>query len=420
MERARRVMPGGVNSPVRAFGAVGGDARFIRSASGARVLDVDGNEYVDYVASWGAILWGHAHPGIVAAVRDAAERGTSFGAPTPAEVELAERIGRLVPSAAMVRLVSSGTEATMSALRLARGVTGRAKLVKFDGCYHGHADALLAAAGSGVATLGIPGTLGVPAGAVADTIVLPYNDLAALRRVFAERGGEIAAVIVEPIAGNMGFVAPQPGFLEGLREQCSAAGALLILDEVMTGFRVAPGGAQVRLGVTPDLSTFGKVIGGGLPVGAYAGPAEWMAQVAPTGGVYQAGTLSGNPLATAAGNAALGFLEGDPGVLGRLETLGRALVRELESIGRRLGVPIAGSAAGALWGIFFAESLPRDRAAAAKADHALYARFFHALLDEGVYLAPSGYEAAFLTAAHGEPEIETTLEAARRALERVA
>jgi glutamate-1-semialdehyde 2,1-aminomutase len=418
MERARRRIPGGVNSPVRAFGSVGGDARFIASASGARVVDADGNEYIDYVASWGAILWGHAHPAILAALGDAARRGTSFGAPTAAEIELAERIGAAVPSAEMVRLVSSGTEATMSALRLARGATGRVKIVKFDGCYHGHADALLAAAGSGVATLGLPGTLGVPPGAVADTLVAPYNDLGALRRAFAQHAGEIAAVIVEPLAGNMGYVEPAPGFLAGLRELCGASGALLILDEVMTGFRVARGGAQSRFGVVPDLSTFGKVIGGGLPVGAYAGRRELMSQVAPAGGVYQAGTLSGNPLATAAGNKALELLESDPGVLERLERLGRSLVEGLTGHARRLGIPLVGAAAGAMWGIFFAETPPRDRAEAGKADHARYARFFHALLDEGVYLAPSGYEAAFLTAAHGEAEIEQTLAAARRALER--
>jgi glutamate-1-semialdehyde 2,1-aminomutase len=418
MARARRRIPGGVNSPVRAFGSVGGDARFIASAEGARVIDADGNAYIDYVASWGAILWGHAHPEIVAAVCAAARRGTSFGAPTAAEIELAERIAGFVPSCEMVRLVSSGTEATMSALRLARAATGRAKLVKFDGCYHGHADALLAAAGSGVATLGLPGTLGVPPAAVADTIVVPYNDLGALRRVFEAHGGEIAAVIAEPLAGNMGYVEPQPGFLAGLRQLCDAGGALLILDEVMTGFRVDARGAQGRAGVVPDLSTFGKVIGAGLPVGAYAGRSELMAQVAPSGAVYQAGTLSGNPLATAAGNQALELLASDPGVLARLERRGRALIDGLVAHAKRLGIPLVGGAAGGMWGLFFAETLPRDRAEASKADHARYARFFHAMLELGVYLAPSGYEAAFLTAAHGDAEIEQTLAAARRALER--
>jgi len=419
MELARRRIPGGVNSPVRAFSSVGGDARFIASAAGARVTDADGNTYIDYVASWGAILWGHANPEIVSAVCAAAQRGTSFGAPTAAELELAERIAAFVPSCEMVRLVSSGTEATMSALRLARGATGRAKIVKFDGCYHGHADALLAAAGSGVATLGLPGTLGVPPAAVADTIVAPYNDLPALRRVFEAHRGAIAAVIVEPLAGNMGYVEPGPGFLAGLRQLCDADGALLILDEVMTGFRVDARGAQGRFHVVPDLSTFGKVIGGGLPVGAYAGRSELMSQIAPSGGVYQAGTLSGNPLATAAGNKALELLAEDPEVLARLERLGRSLVDGLVAHAKRLGIPLVGAASGGMWGLFFAETPPRDRAEAAKADHARYARFFHAMLDEGVYLAPSGYEAAFLTAAHGPAEIEKTLAAARRALERI-
>jgi len=418
MARARRSIPGGVNSPVRAFGAVGGDARFIASAAGARVVDADGNSYIDYVASWGAILWGHAHPEIVAAVCRAAERGTSFGAPTEAEIELCERVASRVSAAPMVRLVCSGTEATMSALRLARGATGRAKIVKFDGCYHGHADALLAAAGSGVATLGIAGTLGVPVGAVADTIVAPYNDLGTLHSVFDRHGSEIAAVIVEPLAGNMGYVEPIEGFLSRLRELCSSRGALLIADEVMTGFRVASGGAQQRFGFAADLSTFGKVIGGGLPVGAYGGRRELMELVAPVGGVYQAGTLSGNPLATAAGNKALELLEREPGVLSRLEALGSELVAGLMDHAQRLGIPLVGGASGAMWGMFFAENPPRNRAEAARADHSRYSRFFHAMLEEGVYLAPSGYEASFLTAAHGPVEIEQTLAAARRALER--
>ncbi len=419
MERATRVIPGGVNSPVRAFGSVGGDARFIAEASGATVTDVDGNTYVDYVASWGAILHGHAHPAIVDAVRTAAGRGTSFGAPTEAELLLAERICARVASVEMVRLVSSGTEATMSALRLARGATGRDRIVKLDGCYHGHADALLAAAGSGVATLGIPGTLGVPAPAVADTIVAPYNDLGAIERAFEDHPGQIAAVVLEPIAGNMGFIEPVDGYLAGVRAACDANGALLVIDEVMTGFRVAAGGAQERLGVRADLTTFGKVIGHGLPVGAYAGRRDLMAQVAPSGGVYQAGTLSGNPLATAAGLAALELIEADPGLYARLESRARVLVDGLTDAARRLGIPLVGGAAGGMWGLFFAEHAPRDRAAASRADHERYARFFHALLEEGVYLAPSGYEAAFITAAHDDACIERTLDAGRRALERV-
>ena len=416
MERARALIPGGVNSPVRAFGSVGGDPRFIARAAGAMVTDVDGNDYIDYVASWGAILHGHAHERIVGAVQAAAARGTSFGAPTEAEVELAEQICSLVPSVEMVRLVNSGTEAAMSALRLARGATGRDRILKFDGCYHGHADALLVAAGSGVATFGLPGTLGVPAAAVADTIVAPYNDLAAVERVFEQHATEIAVVAVEPIAGNMGFIEPASGFLEGLRRLCDASGALLLFDEVMTGFRVAAGGAQERLGVVPDLSAFGKVIGHGLPTGAYAGPRELMEQVAPSGGVYQAGTLSGNPLATAAGLEALAMIREEPGLYEALERRARGLAEGLEEAGRAVGIPLVAGAAGGMWGFFFADSSPRNRAQAGKADHERYGRFFHAMLAQGVYLAPSGYEAAFITAAHDDGHIERTLGAARRAL----
>ncbi|MCE2390305.1 MAG: glutamate-1-semialdehyde 2,1-aminomutase [Proteobacteria bacterium] len=418
MERGRLRIPGGVNSPVRAFGSVGGHARFIREAHGAHVTDEDGRRYIDYVASWGAILCGHAHPEIVEAVSAAARRGTSFGAPTAAEVELAEGVAERVPACEMLRLVNSGTEATMSALRLARAATGRARLIKFDGCYHGHADALLASAGSGVATLGLPGTQGVPAGAVGDTIVVAYNDLAAVETAFERYPGEIAAVIVEPIAANMGLVAPVEGFLEGLRALCDRHSGLLIFDEVICGFRVGPGGAQGRLGVTPDLSAFGKVIGGGLPIGAYGGRRELMEQVAPCGGVYQAGTLSGNPLATAAGLKVLELI-GRGEVFAGLDRISRRLAEGMIEAGKRAGVPLVAQSFGGLWGYSFRSETARDYAGAAAADHERYAAFFHAMLEEGVYFAPSGYEAAFVTTAHTDAEVDQTLEAARRALERM-
>ncbi|HTO09111.1 MAG TPA: glutamate-1-semialdehyde 2,1-aminomutase [Myxococcota bacterium] len=414
MKRAREVIPGGVNSPVRAFGYVGGQARFIRSASGARLEDEDGNRYVDWVASWGAILVGHAHPIVLEAVRAAAARGTSFGAPTEAEIALAERVVSLVPGVEMLRLVSSGTEATMSAIRLARGATGRERIVKFDGCYHGHPDHMLAAAGSGVATLGIPGTDGVPAAAVADTIVLPFNDLARVTELFAERGNELAGVIVEPVAANMGMVMPADGFLAGLRRLCDRHGSLLIFDEVITGFRVALGGAAERLGVTPDLWTFGKVIGGGLPVGAYGGRRVLLERMAPVGPVYQAGTLSGNPLATAAGLAVL-ELASRPGTYQSLEETARKLTSGLEALAREAGVPFSSSALGGLFGFFFHPGPVTSYADAQKADAARFRAFFHAMLDQGIYLAPSPFEAGFVTSAHGDSELDETLSAARRA-----
>jgi glutamate-1-semialdehyde 2,1-aminomutase len=414
MKRAREVIPGGVNSPVRAFGYVGGNARFIRSASGARLEDEDGNRYIDWVASWGAILVGHAHPVVLEAVRAAAARGTSFGAPTEAEIALAERVTELVPGVEMLRLVSSGTEATMSAIRLARGATGRDRVVKFDGCYHGHPDHMLAAAGSGVATLGIPGTDGVPRAAVADTIVLPFNDLGRVEALFAERGAEIAAVIVEPVAANMGMVLPAEGFLRGLRTLCDRHGSVLIFDEVITGFRVALGGAQTRFGVHPDLSTFGKVIGGGLPVGAYGGRRALMEQMAPVGRVYQAGTLSGNPLATAAGLAVLS-LAVRPGVYEQLEATAQKIASGLQSLAREAGVPFTTSACGGLFGFFFHPGPVESYADAQKADTERFRVFFHAMLDQGIYLAPSAFEAGFVTTAHGDTEIDQTLEAARRA-----
>ena len=418
-ERAGAVIPGGVNSPVRAFGSVGGQARFIRSASGAHIEDADGNRYIDYVASWGAILHGHANATVLDAIRAAASRGTSFGAPTEAEILLAERVIGLVPSIEMLRLVSSGTEATMSAIRLARGATGRDRVLKFDGCYHGHPDHMLAAAGSGVATLGIPGTDGVPRAAVADTLVLPFNDLPAVESLFAARGGEIAAVIVEPVAANMGLVMPADGFLRGLRSVCDRHGALLIFDEVITGFRVALGGAQARFGIKPDLSTFGKIIGGGLPVGAYGGRRALMERMAPVGPIYQAGTLSGNPLATAAGLAAL-ELAAQPGVYEKLEAGTKRLADGLATLAREAGVPFTSSSLGGVFGFFFQAGPVRTYADAQKSDTARFKVFFHAMLEQGVYLAPSPFEAGFLTTAHGEAEFDQTLEAARRAFARAA
>ncbi len=414
LERARAVIPGGVNSPVRAFGSVGGQARFIRQASGAQIEDEDGNRYVDYVASWGAILLGHAHPVVLDAIAQAAARGTSFGAPTEAEIALAERVCGLVPSIEMLRLVSSGTEATMSAIRLARGATGRDRILKFDGCYHGHPDHMLAAAGSGVATLGIPGTDGVPRAAVADTLVLPFNDLASVEALFAARGSEVAAVIVEPVAANMGLVPPAAGFLRGLRAVCDRHGALLIFDEVITGFRVALGGAQTRFGVSPDLTTFGKVIGGGLPVGAYGGRRALLERMAPVGPIYQAGTLSGNPLATAAGLAVLS-LAAEPGVYERLESGSQRLADGLTRLAKEAGRPFSASSLGGVFGFFFHPGPVRNYADAQKADANAFRSFFHAMLERGVYLAPSPFEAGFLTLAHGETEFDQTLEAARHA-----
>ncbi len=413
MRRAREVIPGGVNSPVRAFGSVGGTARFIKSATGARIRDVDDNRYLDYVASWGAVLVGHAHPRVVDAVRSAAARGTSFGAPTEAEVLLAERVIEFVPSVEMIRFVNSGTEAVMSAVRLARGATGRDKIIKFEGCYHGHGDSLLAAAGSGVATLGIPGTRGVPEAAVRDTIVVPYNDLDAVENAFLQHSDGIAAVIVEPIAANMGMVSPRPGFLEGLRSLCDTYDAVLIFDEVITGFRVARGGAQGRLGVVPDLSTFGKVIGGGLPVGAYGGRRDLMRHIAPEGEVFQAGTLSGNPLATAAGLAVLELLDED-GVYDALEQRSRRISEGLQSQADAAGVPMTIDSAGGVFGFFFHPGPVRNYEDVQKADGKRYETFFHGMLDQGVYFAPSAFEVAFVTTVHSLADEDETLEAARR------
>jgi len=413
-ERALRVIPGGVNSPVRAFRAVGGTPRFIARGEGAYVEDVDGHRYVDFVQSWGALLFGHARTEIVDAAVTAAERGTSFGAPTEAEVLLAERIAGMVPSIEQVRLVSSGTEACMSAIRLARGATGRSKVVKFEGCYHGHADGLLAKAGSGVATFGLPGSAGVTGGAAGDTIVLAYNDREAVRDVLRAIGDEVAAVILEPVAANMGVVLPEAGFLEGVRAVTAEHGALLIFDEVITGFRLARGGAQERFGITPDLTTLGKVMGGGFPCAAFGGRADLMQHLAPVGPVYQAGTLSGNPVAVAAGLAALDLIDReDPyeGLLDRSARLAGGLGEAFESAGIAAAIPRSES----LFSVFFAAGPIRTYDQARAADHERFARFFHAMLDRGIFLPPSGYEAWFLSAAHGDAEIDRTIQAAAEA-----
>jgi glutamate-1-semialdehyde 2,1-aminomutase len=411
-ERARALFPGGVNSPVRAWGAVGGEPRFIARAAGARLWDVEGNEYLDFIASWGAILLGHAHPAVVDAIRRAAGDGTSFGAPTPGEVLLGERIRGAMPSIERLRFTSSGTEAVMSAVRLARAFTRRSRIVKFAGCYHGHSDALLTQSGSGVATLGLPGSAGVPAAATADTIVAPYNDVDAVSELFARMGGEIAAILVEPVAANMGVVAPRPGFLESLRDLATRHDALLVFDEVITGFRLGPAGAQGRFGILPDLTCLGKIIGGGLPVGAFGGRAEIMAQVAPDGPMYQAGTLSGNPLAMAAGEAALAAAA-TPSTYEFLETRAARLAAGLAEAGQgRVSVARVGS----LLTVFFASAPPRDYDQARAADAAAFARFFHAMLERGIMLPPSPFEAWFTTLAHGDAEIDRALEAARQAL----
>ena len=412
--RAVELIPGGVNSPVRAFRGVGGTPRFIRSASGATMTDVDGRTYIDYVGSWGPMILGHADAEVVAALHDALARGTSYGAPTELEIEMAEEIASAVPSIEMVRMVNSGTEATMSAVRLARGVTGRTKLVKFEGCYHGHGDSMLVRAGSGVATLGLPDSPGVPPSLAAETLTVPFNDADALARVFDEHGAQIAAVIIEPVVGNMGCVAPRAGYLREVRDITSRNGALLIFDEVMTGFRLTRGGAQELYDVTPDITTLGKIIGGGLPVGAYGASRDIMRHVAPAGAVYQAGTLSGNPLAMTAGLTTLRRLR-DKSVYAQLERAGARLSAGLSEAARAAGIETVTNRVGSMWTTFFTNDPVDDWTSAGKSDRALYGQFFHAMLGAGVYLAPSQFEAGFIGLAHTDELIDRTVEAARAA-----
>lgn len=417
-EASQRVIPGGVNSPVRAFRAVGGTPPFIARGSGCLLYDVDGNAYIDYCLSWGPLILGHAHPEVVAALQEAATRGTSFGAPTELELRMAEKVIECLPSVEVVRMVNSGTEATMSAIRLARAYTGRTKVIKFIGCYHGHHDAMLVRAGSGATDLGVPDSPGVPAAAAAETISVHYNDLAGVEAVFRQFGEQIAAVIVEPVAANMGLVLPEPGFLEGLRRITREYGALLIFDEVLTGWRVAYGGAQAYYGVDPDLTTLGKVIGGGLPFGAYGGKREIMALVAPSGPVYQAGTLSGNPLAMTAGLTTLEVL-GRPGNFERVVALTERLVRGLNQVLEELELPYRARSVGTLFGLFFTPERVVDYATALTADTRLFSRYHHAMLKRGIYLAPSQFEAGFMSLAHTEAEIDATVAAAAEALREV-
>jgi len=414
-QRARKYIPGGVNSPVRAFGSVGGVPRFIERAKGARVWDIDGNEYIDYVGSWGPMILGHAHPKVLAAVRGSLAKGTSFGAPTPAETDLAVAIRKVLPSVQKVRMVSSGTEATMSAIRLARGVTGRDRILKFEGCYHGHSDGLLVGAGSGVATLSIPGSPGVPEQMTQLTVQAPFNDLGAVRKAFERWGSEIACIIVEPVAGNMGCILPKNGFLEGLREICDRSGALLIFDEVMTGFRVARGGAQRRFGIRPDLTCLGKVVGGGMPAAAYGGSKELMARIAPEGDVYQAGTLSGNPLAVAAGLETLRQLEA-PGVYEQLGAAAERLATGLQACADELGIPFSTSSIGGMFGFSFHPGPVTNFDEAKATNQERFSRFFQSMLQQGIYLAPSPFEAAFVSLAHRKKDLDRTLEAARIAM----
>jgi len=411
-ERARASIPGGVNSPVRAFKGVGGTPVFFTTGEGAYLVDADGNRYIDYVGSWGPMILGHAHPAVVKAVKSQADRALGFGAPTELEIELAERITEMVPSVEQVRMVNSGTEATMSAIRLARGFTGRDLIVKFSGCYHGHSDSLLVQAGSGVLTLGIPNSPGVPAATAGLTLTLPFNDTAAVTQAFGQYPEQIACIIVEPVAGNMGCIPPAAGFLEHLRSAATEHGAVLIFDEVMTGFRVARGGAQERYSVNPDLTTLGKVVGGGLPVGAFGGRAEIMANIAPQGGVYQAGTLSGNPLATAAGLAMLSHLDADTYRV--LEARTNSFCEALRSTAKRHGIPVTVNGVCSMFSVFFTTGEVSHYDHVANSDSARFAKFFHLMLEEGVYLAPSAFEAGFLSTAHDEQVLEATLAAVDR------
>ncbi|RXR08794.1 glutamate-1-semialdehyde 2,1-aminomutase [Pseudoxanthomonas composti] len=417
--RAQQLIPGGVNSPVRAFKSVGGEPFFVQRAEGAYLYDVDGNGYIDYVGSWGPMIAGHNHPAVREAVARAIADGLSFGAPCPAEVAMAETITRLVPACEMVRMVNSGTEATLSAIRLARGATGRQRIVKFEGCYHGHGDSFLVKAGSGMLTLGVPTSPGVPAGLSELTSTLSYNDFDGATQLFEELGGEIAAVIIEPVVGNANCIPPRAGYLQHLRALCTQHGALLIFDEVMTGFRVALGGAQAHYGITPDLTTFGKIIGGGMPVGAYGGRRALMQQIAPSGPIYQAGTLSGNPVAMAAGLAMLELIQA-PGFHERLSTTTAALCAGLEAAARDAGVAVTTNQVGAMFGLFFTDQKVETYAQATACDIGAFNCFFHAMLERGVFLAPSAYEAGFVSSAHDEAVIERTLAAAREAFVEVA
>jgi len=409
--KAQKFIPAGVNSPVRAFRAVGGAPRFIARGEGAYMWDTEGRRYIDYIGSWGAMVAGHAHPEVVAAVCAAAAKGLSFGAPTEAEIEMAELLCKLLPGMELVRLVSSGTEATMTALRLARGYTGRNRVIKFEGCYHGHADSLLVKAGSGALTFGQPSSSGVPPQVAADTLVLDYNDVEKLERCFAENGKDIAAVIVEPVVGNMNLVTPKPEFLRAMRELCTKNGAVLILDEVMTGFRVGLTGAQGRYGIQPDLTTLGKVIGGGMPVGAFGGRRDIMQKIAPLGPVYQAGTLSGNPVAVAAGLATLKLVQ-VPGFYEKLSANTLALTDGLAAAAKKHGVVFSAQAIGGMFGIYFRAGAPQSFAEVMQCDKEAFNRFFHAMLDRGVHFAPSAFEAGFVSAAHGEQDIAATISTA--------
>jgi len=418
-QQAKQSIPGGVNSPVRAFKSVGADPLFIKSASGCRITDEDGNSFVDYVGSWGPMIVGHCHPKVIEAVKQAVDSGASFGAPTEREITLANMVIEAVPSIEMVRMVSSGTEATMSAIRLARGYTGRDNIIKFSGCYHGHADSLLVKAGSGAATFGVPDSPGVPADFAKHTLTAEFNSLESVRRLVAGNPGSIACIIVEPIAGNMGTVPPRNGFLEGLREICTNEGIVLIFDEVMTGFRVAYGGAQELYGVTPDMTTLGKIIGGGLPVGAFGGKREIMEMLSPSGGIYQAGTLSGNPLAMSAGIATLSLLK-QPGFYENLEEKSRQVAEGISAAARQAGYPLYATRVGSMFCAFFSANEVHDWTSAARCDTAAFAKYFRAMLEEGIYLAPSQFETAFVSAAHSTADIEATISAARKCFKMIA